>query len=114
MNQKDFKKRIKLLSKIDCRKSKTKKFMLECNDLTIHGICELCYNILRKEREIPLNKQTIKKLEPLRQILHKLSNPKGSIKKKREILSEISEDFFPKIKKSILPALSKLYIRNSK
>ena len=114
MNQKDFKRRIKLLSDF-CNKKYKNIDMNECNNLTIHGICELCFNILRKEKEIPLNKRTLKRLKPLRGDLHYLAdNRKKSIKRKKEIIKDLINhtDFFRVVKKSIIPALNKLYTHN--
>ena len=113
MDHRSFKRRIQLLSKIDCSKRKGKKFLLECKDTTLHGLSELCWNILRKEKNIPLNKRTLKKMLPLRRYFHRLSNPNGSIKNKRLLLSLICDKFLPILRKSIIPTLSRLYLMNT-
>ena len=107
MDQKDFGRRITLLSKFVKEKNK-KKYLHSCDDINIHAICELCFNILRPEREIPLNTRTLKKFKPIRNILHRLANPRGSLRNKRYYLSEIS-DYFPTFKKTVIPALKRKY-----
>ena len=113
MNQQDFARRIDLLDKFVGEKNK-RKFLESCDDLCIHTLCELCFNILRPERELPLNTRTLRKLKPLRPILHKLANPRLSIKSKRYYLSNQLSDYYPTIKKTVIPTLKKKYNNNLK
>lgn len=112
MDQKDFSRRIELLINYVNAKN-NKEFIMECDDRIVHGVCELCFNILRPEREIVLNKQTLENLKPFRRILHNLANSRLSIKNKRRLLSAISEDFVPILKRSIVPTLKKKYLSDN-
>lgn len=107
MDDQSFFDRLDILEKFSDEKKK-RKYLSQCDDLTIHCLSELCFNLLRKEKEIPLNKRTIKKLLPLRDILHRLSKSTGSIKNKRKHLTEIANVLCPIMKKSIIPALNKI------
>ena len=111
MDAENFVRRIKLLE--DFCFNPTRKDEQTQTDITVHGICELCFNILRKEREIPLNKRTLKKLYPIRKQLHQLANNNIGIKKKRHILKHVLAftNFIKILKKSIIPALKKQYMR---
>ena len=112
MDQAGLLRRIKLLSSFKPSKVKGKYTSLDCDDTLIHGLCELCMNILRGEKEIPLNKKILKKLLPFRSQLHKLSKSGGSVNNKRKTILEVCPYFVPILRKSILPALKKLYKKN--
>ena len=107
MNQIDINRRLSVLSNFAKSKNK-KEFVQICDEKALHTICELCYNIIYGKGEMTLNKRTIKKLLPIRSFLHTLANPRGSFKKKRLILSQIS-DHYPIFTKTIIPTLNRIY-----
>ena len=100
-------KRLKLL-KFFTKDKNPINFIVECDELFIHGISEVCFNLVSPNRNISLNKQTLKKLYKIRYELNELANPKKSIKNKRKILLQLPEFFFPLLKKTIIPAIKKL------
>ena len=102
LDRTEINRRHKLLSKFLSRKDKSS--VLKCDERIVHVICELCSNILM---DSSLNKPTLKKLFPMRKNLHILSNSRGSLKKKREICYEISDELYPILKKTILPIIKK-------
>ena len=112
MNQTDIDQRLYILSRFAKEKNK-EKYLQNCDETSIHTICELCFNIIRPEREMALNKRTVKKLLPIREFLHELARPRGSMKYKRLILSQISNQY-PVISETIIPALKKKYRKKQK
>ena len=107
LNKTDFFRRLDVLTEFS-RKQNKSTFIDKCSDSTIHCLCELCFNVLRVEREIPLNKRTLKKLVPLKQVLRTLSDPRKSVSNKRRILNYFGPKLYPLITKSFLPALKRM------
>lgn len=107
MFKKDFFHRVDVLTDF-ARKQNKFKFIDTCPDSTIHCLCELCFNVLRLEREIPLNKRTLKKLLPLKKVLRTLSDSRKSVSNKRRILNHFGPKLYPLITKSLVPALKRM------
>ena len=63
-------------------------FLKNCPDEYIHAVCEACYNILNQSLKLSKDQKhrLKKKLKPIRNDVRKLSNPKLSVKTKREML----------------------------
>lgn len=105
MQKKHFLRRLAFFEKVVKSRNPAKYFK---DDSGVHCLCELCLNLLRTQQEIPLNKKSLEVLEPWKKILLTLSDNKKSIKKKRQILDTVWDDFKPVLRKTILPALKKL------
>ena len=105
MQKKNFLRRVAFFEKVTKSRDPSKYFK---DDTGIHCLCELCLNLLRIEQEIPLNKRDIEKLRPWVQIFQTLANNNKSVRRKRQILDAVWDDFKPLLKKTILPKLKKL------
>ena len=84
-------------------------FLKKCPDECIHTICEACYNILNQTIKLTKDrKHRVKKnLKPIRDDVRKLSDPKLSVKTKREILRkpQVGKGIFTLLATTVLPAL---------
>ena len=84
-------------------------FLKKCPDECIHAICEACYNILNQSLKLSKDQKhrLKKKLKPIRNDVRKLSNPKLSVKTKREILRkpQVGKGIFTLLATTVLPAL---------
>ena len=100
---------IQVLRYIKSLKGDYQGFAKHTNSKDIHTISNCCFNLL--EDNIPLpptKKKTIKLyLAPISEEIKLISNKKGSLKKKREILSDpqIGHGIFTLLATTILPAL---------
>ena len=74
---------IKLLVSLPC--CKRKKIIAHCKKPQIEALCEIVMNFLRKN--ITNDKNIIKKLKPLRRVLHKLILKKTPISLKKKIFT---------------------------
>ena len=85
-----------------------KKSILKNLDLkTIHLICELCLNILKKR--IPLNTTTLKQIRRHKTAIKKLSDNTVSLRRKKHILNQRGSGFFlPLLFSAITPLISRL------
>ena len=84
-------------------------FIKKCLDECIHTICEACYNILNQTIKLTKDrKHRVKKiLKPICDDVRKLSDPKLSVKTKREILRkpQVGKGIFTLLATTVLPAL---------
>jgi hypothetical protein len=110
MNKKRMQKHVTTLKHIKQLKPDQKlDFLKNCSDECIHTICEACYNILNQSLKFNKDKlyRVKKKLKPIRDDVRKLSNPKLSVKTKREILRkpQVGKGIFTLLATTVLPAL---------
>ena len=89
-------------------------FLSKCPDECIHTICEAGYNILNQVVKLDKDQKyrVKKKLQPIRNDIRKLSNPKLSVTTKREILRkpQVGKGIFTLLASTVLPALISVLI----
>ena len=106
---------IQVLKHIKSLKGDYQGFAKHTNSKDIHIISRCCFNLLRDNIPLPLSKKKSIKvfLTPIKQEINCISNSKGSIKKKREILSDpqVGQGIFTLLTTTILAALVSAFVK---
>lgn len=82
-------------------------FICSCSDSEIHSICQLINLFLKGKLNIKNEKQVIKKLSPIQDVLRKLVRKDLCISTKRKLLIQfaLQKILFPILAKVLIPAL---------
>ena len=91
-------------------------FAKHVNSKDIHTISNCCYRLLEDNFNLPIHKKKSIKLflAPIKKEIKTLSNPRSSIKKKREILAhpQVGHGIFTLLASTVLPALVSLLTKS--
>ena len=103
---------VQVLKYVKSLKGDYQGFAKHTNSKDIHTISHCCYRLLDDNFNLPLHKKKSVQifLPPIKEEIETLSNPKSSLKKKREILShpQIGHGIFTLLATTVLPALVSL------
>lgn len=86
----------------DARPNLRKSILLHCDDNIIKTINECVYNTLKEN--IPLTVSEKRKLKKFKSVLRKVLKTKGSVNKKRKVISQGGGAFLPVLLKPIVSA----------
>ena len=104
MDKKTLKQRIISLRQIQSLRGKKKiEFMKQCQEKCIDAICEGCFNIVRGG--LKLSSKQLKKAIPHKIYIRRLGDPRTTLKKKREILTQQGSGLLTLLPTLLLPLL---------
>ena len=105
----EVKETIQVLRYIKSLKGDYHGFAEHTNSKGIHTISSCCFNLIEDNITLPITKKKQIKifLKPIKKEINIISNKRGSVKSKREILSnpQIGNGIFTLLATTILPAL---------
>ena len=110
MDQTKLRSKLKVLQNvIGTPKKQRLKLLRTCDDEQIHALCEACLNVLNNTPKLngPKLKKVKRVLRHIKRNIRSISNPKISVKHKRQILSDpqTGRGIFSVIASVVIPAI---------
>ena len=100
---------VQVLKPLKSLKGDYQGFAKHTNSKDIHTIINCCYRLLEDNFNLPVHKKKSIKLflAPIKKEIKTLSNPKSSLKKKREILAnpQVGHRIFTLLAGTVLPTI---------
>ena len=104
MDKTTLKQRIASLKQIKSLKGKKKiEFMKQCQEKCIDALCEGCFNIVRGG--VKLTSKQLQKAVPHKIDIRRLGDPRTTLKKRREILTQQGSGLLTLLPSLLLPLL---------
>jgi hypothetical protein len=89
-----------------CSTKERKKYLNDASASEITSLCECALNI--SNGNIPLSSKHLKKLKPHRKLLHEISFGKGTIRRKKALLSQKGKGLLTALATVVLPLIGSL------